>query len=316
MRDDPLPRQTEQQIRPLAWPVSLRSRASSRQHGCVYDVLQQSDERYIITSESSSPSREDLDFFATRLTTLGIQDLLGMPAFGTLGVQTVHFGAATDTALAYAIAPQSDGSLLMGGYTKPAAGKKNTALARVSGTDGSLDISFFSVGKRSFDLCGFAQDDEIHDIVIQSSDQKAVVTGTCSHNAAPPYNKDIFVARFNQDGTLDTTGFNSGGAVPGVLIIDVSSKDDEGNAIALQSNGKIIVAGYATIGTQEQFVVARITSAGALDASFGSSGIVLTPFGSGNARALTMALDVNSRILLGGYSTGTNSDFAFARYVP
>jgi uncharacterized delta-60 repeat protein len=241
---------------------------------------------------------------------------LGLPAFGTLGVQSVQFGGATDTSRANTVAVLSKGALLLAGYTKPAAGKKNSALAQLSGTDGSLDINFFAVGKRSFDLCGFGQDDEIRDLALQSTDQKVIAVGYCAHNAAAPLNKDMFVARFNTDGTLDTT-FNSAGSVPGVLTVDIASKDDEAFGAVIQSDGKIIAGGYGTTaGAQEEFVVIRVKTDGTLDSTFGTSGIVQTIFGTGNARAQTLTLDPDGRILLGGYSTSTTRDYAYARYIP
>ena len=54
---------------------------------------------------------------------------------------------------------------------------------------------------------------------------------------------------------------------------------DGAQALALQPDGKIVVAGYAVIGTQTKFALARMNSDGSLDSTFGSGGKVLITFG-------------------------------------
>jgi len=79
------------------------------------------------------------------------------------------------------------------------------------------------------------------------------------------------LARYNSDGTLDTS-FADGGQV----TTDFGGKNDQAYAAAIQSDGKIVVAGHAWNGSNNDFDFARYNSDGSLDTSFGTGGI-LTP---------------------------------------
>jgi uncharacterized delta-60 repeat protein len=93
-------------------------------------------------------------------------------------------------------------------------------------------------------------------------------------------NSEFTLARFNRNGTLDAS-FGSGGEVITSLA---AGQNSAARGIAIQPDGKIVVAGFAGVGGSQEFAVARYTSGGTLDATFGSGGIVLTNAG-GNASA-------------------------------
>lgn len=77
-------------------------------------------------------------------------------------------------------------------------------------------------------------------------------------------------------GTLDAS-FGNGG----IVITDFDSQIDEANAIAIQSDGKILVAGVAKItGNNNDFAIVRYNTDGTLDSSFGSNGKTTTNFGN------------------------------------
>ena len=78
-------------------------------------------------------------------------------------------------------------------------------------------------------------------------------------------------------GTIDTS-FGTGG----LLTQDFGFGDDFGNAITVQSDGKILVAGTVRGSASNDFGVARFNSDGTLDTSFGTGGRVVTDFGSGS----------------------------------
>ena len=120
-----------------------------------------------------------------------------------------------------------------------------------------------------------------------------------------------------QAGDLDNT-FGVGGKV----LTDISGENDEGQDVALQPDGKIVVAGFSPIVAGAglvQFAVARYLPDGSLDPGFGNGGVVLTSFGSINALAQTVALQADGGIIAAGYTidneTGTGG-FALARYLP
>jgi uncharacterized delta-60 repeat protein len=111
-------------------------------------------------------------------------------------------------------------------------------------------------------------------------------------------------------GSLDTS-FGS----DGIVVTDfASNSNDEGHAIAIQSDGKIIVAGYAYEGSKKFFALVRYNPDGSLDTSFGSGGKVTTNFDSevGNDCAYAMKIDQNGKIVVVG--TRQNQKFAVVRY--
>jgi uncharacterized delta-60 repeat protein len=114
---------------------------------------------------------------------------------------------------------------------------------------------------------------------------------------------------FSQYGMLDDN-FGSGG----ILIINTDSSS-EINSIAVQKDGKIILAGYAFNGSNYDFAVYRLFPDGSFDNSFGTNGKVLTDF-SNDDKANSVQIQPDNKILVGGlaayYTSGTT--FALARY--
>ncbi|MFN7629125.1 MAG: hypothetical protein ACK5PZ_20040, partial [Pirellula sp.] len=86
---------------------------------------------------------------------------------------------------------------------------------------------------------------------------------------------DFAIARYNADGSLDA-GFGNGGKV----TTPIGTSTDQAGSITLQADGKIVVGGYAMIGTNNDFALVRYNADGTLDTSFGSSGIVTTAIGT------------------------------------
>jgi uncharacterized delta-60 repeat protein len=125
-------------------------------------------------------------------------------------------------------------------------------------------------------------------------------------------NFDFGLFRYASDGSLDPSFGTDGKAVTDFG----SGSDDVPAAVALEPNGRIVVAGESDAGGSFDFALARYRPDGSLDTTFGSDGRVLTDFASGSgddARALT--LDLNGRIVAAGLSTAAGSlDFALARY--
>src|SRR5262245_51048142 len=197
----------------------------------------------------------DLDFLLVRYNTNGSLD----SSFGSGGkVETDFSNSGTDVAECVAI--QSDGKLVVSGF---AGSRSNGLVARYEG-DGGLDLSFGSGGSVTCPI------GELGNIVIQP-DGKIVVAG------------DHFgVARLNSDGSFDAT-FGSGGVLSGLTSVSTPF----GNAfpsswrggLALQDDGKMIVAGWATAGCLGLFALVRCNPDGTLDSSFGSGGWVFTSLG-------------------------------------
>src|SRR5439155_10554078 len=125
---------------------------------------------------------------------------------------------------------------------------------------------------------------------------------------------DFALAGFRRSGVLDTT-FGTGGTV----TTSFGSRSDFLYAVAIQSDGKIVAAGFAEQAAVS-FALARYRASGALDGRFGTRGKVTTAIGS-VAVATAVAIQSDGKIVAAGYAAPagdaaapTNDDFAVARY--
>ncbi|MCP4335916.1 MAG: hypothetical protein GY785_24995, partial [Gammaproteobacteria bacterium] len=116
--------------------------------------------------------------------------------------------------------------------------------------------------------------------------------------------------RYNTDGSLDTS-FDT----DGILTTDFGSGNDYGQSVTVQSDGKILVAGYSHNGTDYDFSVTRYNTDGSLDTSFDTDGKLSTAIGSDNDFAAGLTLQSDGKILVAGRSwNGSDYDFALTRY--
>jgi uncharacterized delta-60 repeat protein len=167
-------------------------------------------------------------------------------------------------------------------------------------SDGSLDTGFDTDGKLTTSFGG--NNDVLNRMALQS-DGKLIAAGSAGTSG----NLDFAIARYNTDGSLDTS-FDTDGK----QTLNFNGKDDAVNGIVIQSSGKIVVGGYASTSTGDQdFALARFTSAGALDTTFGTSGKTTTDFGTTADQGRCIAVQSDGKIILGGIS---GSDYAIARY--
>jgi uncharacterized delta-60 repeat protein len=219
------------------------------------------------------------------------------PTFGTGGKVLTSFFGVEDEARAIAI--QADQKIVTAGYATNAV--PEFALARYN-TDGSLDATFGTAGIVTTSF--FGNDDEANAVAIQP-DQKIVVVGYAV-SAAP----EIALARYNTDGSLDAT-FGTGGLATASIL----GNDDRAFGLAIASDGRIVVTGYA-LGAARQFAVARFSADGTLDATFGTAGSSTTSVGGIDDEAHAVTLSADGRITAGGFAIGstTGPDFAIVRY--
>jgi uncharacterized delta-60 repeat protein len=124
--------------------------------------------------------------------------------------------------------------------------------------------------------------------------------------------------RYNTDGSLDTT-FNATGTKPGIVTTPIGSDGywDFAYALGIQSDDKIVAAGFSNSGSNYDFALVRYDTNGSLDTTFNATGIVTTPIGSSDDFALALGIQSNGRIVVAGYSLiGSNDDFSLVRYLP
>ncbi len=221
-------------------------------------------------------------------------------SFGTSGLKNIDFGLTNE--YAHTLAIQNDGKIIVGGKTYNGT-SYDFALIRLN-ADGSLDNTFGTGGYVVTSVQ--SGNDFIKSIKIQS-DGKILVAGTSYFGT---WIQDFCLIRYNSNGTLDKS-FGSNG----IVITDLGSVSEFANSLVIQSDGKIVVAGHTTIGTQYDFAVVRYNSNGSLDNSFGTNGIVKTNIGTSNDEAYAVALQPDGKILVaGGSYNGSNFDFALVRY--
>ena len=167
-------------------------------------------------------------------------------------------------------AVQSDGKIVVAGTSGA-----DIAVVRYN-TDGSLDTSFGADGIVTTDISGADQGEA----VALQGDGKILVSGSSQgpSGSAP----DFAVVRYNTDGSLDTS-FGTGGIVTTDIFDENLNLHDEARAMAVQSDGKIVVVGwsYDNFNTPERyyFALVRLNSDGSLDTSFDTDGIVTVDAG-------------------------------------
>jgi uncharacterized delta-60 repeat protein len=204
-------------------------------------------------------------------------------------------------------------------------GLSDFALARYN-TDGSLDTSFGTGGMVLTDFNN-GNNDVANALAIQK-DGKIILAGFSNAIGSDGFllAADFALARYNTDGSLDTSFGIGGKLLTNFIFIGAPSNggDDAANAVAIQTDGKIVAAGFfklpvggTGLPTGGGFALASYNTDGSLDPSFGSGGNVITVF-SGNGSsdvANGIAIQSDGKIVAAGVSLVNGSDeFALARY--
>ncbi|MEC3956419.1 hypothetical protein VMT65_25525 [Nocardia sp. CDC153] len=263
-------------------------------------VAVQSDGKIVVAGSAQDPAQGD-NFAIVRYTADGQLDA----GFGDHGKVSTDFGGKADVANAVAI--ESDGKIIVAGTSHGTATGDNIALARYT-ADGKPDTGFGDGGKVSTDLG--TQADHANAVAVQS-DGKIVVAGS-THDPDPAQGDDFVVVRYASDGKPDT-GFGRNG----VVSTDFGGKADVANAVAIQTDGKIVAAGtsHGTT-TGDNIALARYTADGMLDAGFGDGGKVSTDLGTQADHANAVALTSEGRIVIAGstHDPAQGDNFVLVRY--
>lgn len=216
-------------------------------------------------------------------------------------VKTSILSAGSDDT-ASAVTLQPDGKIVAAG----GAGG-NFAVARYN-PDGSLDTSFSSDGKHTTIVGSFAA---ASSVAIQ--DDGKIVLGGSGRTGASQDEYDFAVVRYNPNGTLDTT-FDTDGR----LTTPIGTWSDTISSLAIQPEGKILAVGTYSISGSPSIAMARYTSNGALDPSFGNGGKVTTNLADGQEEAYAVALRPDSGfVVAGNHTPGTSfggTRFALIQY--
>ena len=264
----------------------------------VRSIALQSDGKIVATGYSEI-SGNGYDFAIVRYNANGTLDTT---FGGGDGIVTTDFGNSDNAALSMAL--QSDGKIVVAGYSLNPGTNFDIAVGRYN-ADGTPDTSF---GTGGLVMTDFGSTNQAAVSVVLQSNGKIVVAG---YSTNPGNDLDFAIVRYNADGTLDTT-FGGG---DGIVTTDFSTSSDYASSIALQSDGKIVVAGNATISGHSDFAVARYNGNGTPDTSFSGDGKVTTNLSPTSSDASSLALQSDGKIVVAGGTSITGPyDFSLVRY--
>ena len=258
-----------------------------------YGLAIQSDDKIVAAGDSGAGGPK-ARFAVVRYNSDGSLDT----SFGGDGKVTTDFTSHPEDGLAMAIT--TDGKIVVVGGNGFGLPNENFALARYK-SDGSLDTSFGGDGKVT---TSFTRDPDVAFAVALQADGKIVAAGGAGLG---PSNPKFALARYNTDGSLDTSF-----GVDGKVITDFTRGDDDAYSVALQADGKIVAAGQSG-GSNPKFALARYDADGALDMSFSADGKLTTDFTPEYDSVYTVAIQTDGMILAAG--TSGFAEFALARYL-
>ena len=275
------------------------------------DVAIQPDGKIVVVGIIDNDDGADAtgeDFGIQRYDSDGELDL----GFGDLGTATTDFNGGVDRA--YAVAIDTDGSIVVAGHAADAAGTgTDFAVARYDSA-GLLDEDFDADGRVTTDIAGAA--DFGFGVALQQVDHKIVVVGRVSDDGADGEN--FGVVRY-----LPSGGMDSSFSADGRAIADFGG-GSMAYGVAIQPDTKIVVAGHAANGFstgRNDFAVARFEADGELDTAFDGDGLVTTDFAdvvgpdSHDEFGKDLALLADGRIVVVGTAQlDIGADLAVARY--
>jgi uncharacterized delta-60 repeat protein len=238
------------------------------------------------------------------------------PAFGVDGKVLPFFQTSVSQGI-NDVALQADGKIVVTGFApgKVTGVSTNVFSTRRYNTDGSLDPSFGPIGP----LVGTVRDafpdtvSSTPEAVAIQSDGKIVVAGRVfediSSSDGSSRNIDFGVIRYHADGTRDASF-----GVDGLVRTDFANSLDEAFSVAIQSDGKIVVAGRS--GRRFEFpsvAIARYNVDGTLDTSFSGDGLLI---GSPVFAVDDVVIQDDGKIVIGAATVFPNIDFAVLRFLP
>lgn len=250
--------------------------------------------------ESFNTGSEDLSVDATgKILLVGsTSNQIAMVRYNADGSLDNTFGSdgrvTSSNGAGYSVSRQPNGSLIVGGVSRGSFG-----LARFL-SNGNIDPTFSTDGLVQTVFGPTV--DEVGAIAVQL-DLKTVVVGQSGGLMS--------LARYNLNGSLDNS-FGTHGKV--TIGLGDQYRQLRANSVALQSDGKIVVAGFAlaSVGENADFLVTRFLPNGLLDTSFSDDGL-LTTDSAGHEIAYSVAIQTDGKIVVGG---SDNVGFAIMRYNP
>lgn len=233
-----------------------------------------------------------MKFFFLSSFLLTVQLLLAQPGtpdlyFADQGTCTIFTGQLVG-ATASAVAIQPDGKLLAGGQLYDQSNDNDFILARLL-PNGDLDVSFGDHGLVQTNL--FADEDWLFDLAVQP-DGKILGCGRSRDLVSGAL--CFALVRYNSDGSLDESFGQQG------IVKTTGGATASANAMVLQPDGKIVLAGIGQLGNTQTLMVTRYNANGSLDHTFSGDGKMLYGVNSYGGGVNAMALQQDGSIVLTG----------------
>ncbi len=173
-------------------------------------------------------------------------------------------------------------------------------------SSGDLDTTFGIGGKVTTDIFGYLEC--AHSLVLQD-DGKIIIAGY-SQNFSSSY-REITLVRYLSDGNIDISfGTN------GIVITDVSNRGAEAKSIVIQSDDKVVVAGFSDSWSPssngDAFTVVRYDNNGTPDNTFGTNGVVRTEISDENDVAESVVIQPDGKLVVVGWTN--YSDIVLVKY--
>ncbi|MFM9960321.1 MAG: beta strand repeat-containing protein, partial [Planctomycetaceae bacterium] len=253
---------------------------------------------YVVSGSTYNGS--DQDFTLARYTSLGVLDTT---FGGGDGIVITDIGSYPD--VANTVVVDANGNYVVAGYTSNEDGY-DFALLRYTSL-GVLDTMFG--GGDGIVITDLGSSFNFANSVVVDATGNYVVAGSTLNGDE----YDFVLLRYTSSGVLDTT-FGDG---DGIVTTAIGLFSDFGNSVAVDTAGNYVVAGRTYNGSDFDFALARYTSLGVLDTTFGDGdGIITTGIFSLNYdEATSVAIDAADNYIVAGLTfEGFNYDFALARY--
>lgn len=267
----------------------------SRNNGAATAIAIQEDSKIVVAGTTGGTDAKD--FALARYLSSGRLDA----TFGIEGKVVTDLGGNDELT---SIAITADGSIIVAGsYHGPGVAADGAFVVAKYTSSGLLNSQFGEGGKvtTTFGLTNAG----INKILVQ--DNGAIVAA--GHSSTSGTNFSLALARYTSGGALDAN-FGNGGVVQTPI-----GKFDDIRDLAQQVDGKLVAVGSSEVNNKVQVVMARYTTAGQLDESFGQAGKVITDLGGLDQAAQSVLVQDDGKLVIAGiYAPRGPSEFFLARY--
>ena len=252
-----------------------------------YSLAIQADGKIVVAGRTRHANQDNDQFALIRLNADGTLDTSfgsGGSAFSPAGVRAVSWEPK--------VLLQPDGKILLGATAWMIQQQTYAFIVFRYTSGGVLDTTFNSIGYATANFPGSFWD--ICNDMDLGADGKIVLVGQALPTPGQNPDWDLAVARFNANGSTDTT-FDG----DGVIKIGTTAGDEEAHSVFVQADGKIIVGGRETT-DRERFLLTRLNANGSTDTSFAAGGSTIFQIDFVNNNFTSLARQSDGKILAGG----------------